>query len=130
MRVSPAPAPDPGDPFTADCPGRSVFETITGRWGLLVLLAMRDGPLRFHRLRDHVQGVSERMLSKTLKALCADGLVDRTVEPSVPPKVTYALTPVGAELAEVMSGVLGWIGRRLPEIERARARAAASGPLP
>ncbi|WP_306028341.1 helix-turn-helix domain-containing protein [Stappia sp. MMSF_3263] len=109
------------DPLHAECPGRSVFETITGRWSLLILWSLRGGSLRFFELRNNVEGISERVLSHNLKALRRDGLLARHVEPTVPPKVSYSLTDVGAELIEVMDGLTGWIARRLPDVEAARA---------
>ncbi|WP_417770013.1 winged helix-turn-helix transcriptional regulator [Stappia sp.] len=109
------------DPLNAECPGRTLFETITGRWSLLILWSLRNGPLRFFELRNRVEGISERVLSHNLKALRRDGLLARHVEPTVPPKVSYSLTKVGAELVEVMDGLTGWIARRLPDVEAARA---------
>lgn len=110
------------DPFTPDCPGREVFNHITGRWALLILAALRDGPLRFHLLRDRVGGISEKMLSQTLKVLGRDGLVHRSVEPTVPPQVSYQLTEIGAELSEQFAGLIGWMGRRVPDILAAQQR--------
>lgn len=120
MRVSPSSRIDPDNPLNSDCPGRALFEAITGRWSLLILLALKDGPLRFHLLRDTIEGISERMLSHTLKLLVREGLISRSVEPSIPPKTTYALTPMGTELADVMEGVTRWIARALPEVQAAR----------
>jgi DNA-binding HxlR family transcriptional regulator len=120
MTVSPRGTIQPDNPFNSDCPGRSLFETITNRWSLLILLALKEGPLRFHLLRDTIEGISERMLSQNLKLLVRDGLVERTVEPSVPPKTTYELTPIGLELANTMEGVTRWIAHRLPEVQAAR----------
>ena len=104
------------DPFTPDCPGREVFNHITNRWALLILAALRDGPLRFHLLRDRVGGISEKMLSQTLKVLGRDGLVHRSVEPTIPPQVSYELTEIGAELSEQFADLIQWMGRRVPDI--------------
>ncbi|MEV4896171.1 helix-turn-helix domain-containing protein [Nonomuraea sp. NPDC055795] len=88
--------PDPlSDAFNSDCPGREVFTHVTSRWGMLIMVALRDGPLRFYLLRDRIGGISEKMLSQSLRGLVRDGLVHREVEPSVPPKVTYSLTGLG-----------------------------------
>jgi DNA-binding HxlR family transcriptional regulator len=103
-------------PFTPDCPGREVFNHITSRWALLILAGLGNGPMRFHLLRDRVGGISEKMLSQTLKVLVRDGLVRRSVEPTVPPQVSYALTEVGAELSVHFAGVIQWMGRRVPDI--------------
>ncbi|QFT60349.1 HTH-type transcriptional activator HxlR [Sulfitobacter sp. THAF37] len=119
MQVSAAP-PDPSDPMHADCPGREVFKLITGRWTLLVLWSLKSGPVRFHRIRDAVEGISERVLSSTLKDLCRHGLIDRHVDPSVPPKVSYSLTQIGEGLLDVMGQLTGWIARELQNIDAAK----------
>ncbi|UUP16729.1 winged helix-turn-helix transcriptional regulator [Nitratireductor thuwali] len=121
MSVSPTYTAD-ADPLHADCPGREVFELITSRWVLLILWALKDGTQRFYHLRDRIEGISERMLSQNLKSLCRNGLIERYVEPTVPPKVSYALTPAGQDLLSIMDGLAGWIGRQLPAIEEARQR--------
>ena len=104
------------DPFTADCPGREVFSHITSRWAFLILAALGERPMRFHLLRDRVEGISEKMLSQTLKVLVRDGLVGRSVEPTIPPQVSYELTDIGAELSEQFAGLIRWMGQRVPDI--------------
>ena len=116
MEVSPLSVATNADPLRAACPGRAVFEMVTNRWTLLILWALKDGTLRFFSLRDRVEGISERVLSQNLKALCRAGLVERNVEPSIPPKVSYTLTPIGGDLLSVMDGLTGWIGDNLPRI--------------
>lgn len=105
-----------GDPLTADCPGREIFNHITSRWSLLILVALGAQPLRFHALRDRVDGISEKMLSQTLKVLARDGLVTRTVVHTIPPQVTYELTDIGDELAAQFQQLIEWMGRRVPDI--------------
>ncbi|MEO4001404.1 helix-turn-helix domain-containing protein [Mesorhizobium sp. CAU 1732] len=107
-------------PLTADCPCRVVFDHLTSRWSLLVLLALSDGVLRFHALRDRVEGISEKMLSQSLKTLVRDGRVVRHVEPTVPPKVSYELTRLGEEVSEPLRQVSEWIGRRIDDIKIAQ----------
>ena len=102
--------------FTTECPGRAVFNHIASRWGLLLLVTLGEGPLRFHLLRDRIEGISEKMLSQTLKFLVRDGLVQRLVEPTIPPRVTYELTPIGGELAAPLRDVVERLGRRVPDI--------------
>jgi DNA-binding HxlR family transcriptional regulator len=97
-----------------------VFKLITGRWTLLILWSLKLGPVRFHRIRDTVEGISERVLSSALKDLCRHGLVSRHVEPSVPPKVSYSLTDSGEGLLDVMEHLTGWIARELDGIEKAK----------
>lgn len=110
------------DPLSANCPGREIFEMITSRWALLILWALKDDTLRFHRLRDRVEGISDRVLSENLKTLRRNGLINRHVEPTVPPQVSYSLTDASEELLVVMTGLTGWIGRQLPTIEQAQQR--------
>lgn len=93
----------------ADCPARKVLDNVTSRWGVWVLIALRDGGRRFHELRDEIPGVSEKMLSSTLRALVRDGLLWREVEPTTPPKVTYGLTPLGAGTAAPLAEMFAWI---------------------
>ncbi|EFG64304.1 winged helix-turn-helix transcriptional regulator [Streptomyces sp. SPB074] len=109
-----------GDAFCGDCPGRTVLDHVTSRWGVLILASLRAGPLRFHELRDRIGGISEKMLSQNLRVLVRDGLVDRDVEPTVPPKVSYTLTPLGAELAVPLQSLVDWIATRTPDIVAAQ----------
>ncbi|MFE7746507.1 winged helix-turn-helix transcriptional regulator [Nocardia sp. NPDC057455] len=106
--------------FRRDCPSRDIFEHLTGRWSLLVLAALRPGSRRFHQLRDRIEGISEKMLSQTLRTLERDGLVERTVLPVRPPQVSYALTRLGEEAARHLCGLISWIGASAPEIRTAR----------
>lgn len=120
--------PVPGEsPLKADCPCRMVFDHLTSRWALLVLIALSDGPLRFHALRDCVEGVSEKMLSQSLKTLVRDGMVSRHVEPTVPPRVSYELTHIGQEVSEPLRAVFEWIGHRVEDIKAAQHRYDATG---
>lgn len=118
MEVSPINA----DPMQSHCPGRDLFLLATGKWTLLILWALKTGPRRFHQLRDEVEGISERVLSATLKGLCRHGLMQRHVEPSIPPKVSYELTSTGMGLLSVMEGLTGWIAQELDAVEAAKAR--------
>ncbi|MEV1012021.1 helix-turn-helix domain-containing protein [Streptomyces sp. NPDC049881] len=116
-----------GDAFRSDCPGRTVLDHVTSRWGVLIVACLRDGPLRFYEVRDRVGGISEKMLSQNLRLLGRDGLVAREVEPALPPKVSYSLTPLGQELAEPLQGLIDWISARTPVIVAAqRAHDGAS----
>ena len=106
--------------FNKECPGRIVFDHIANRWGALIITALDDGPLRFHELRDRVGGISEKMLSQNLRTLTGDGLLAREVEPATPPRVSYALTPLGRDLVGHLRGLLDWIASRTEEILAAR----------
>ncbi|WP_280263778.1 winged helix-turn-helix transcriptional regulator [Nocardia wallacei] len=108
--------------FRRDCPTREILDHLTGRWGLLVLAALRPGPRRFYELRDRIDGISEKMLSQTLRTLDRDGLVERTVEPTKPPRVTYELTELGAAGAAHLCALIAWIGDSAPEIVAAQLR--------
>ena len=100
----------------ANCPSRQVLGHLTSRWGILVMAALATRPHRFAELRRAVEGVSERMLSQTLKDLEADGFVLRPAHPVVPPHVDYELTPMGVEAAGHVVALVGWIEAALPRI--------------
>lgn len=101
-----------------DCPGRAFLDRVTTKWGVLVLIALHERPHRFFELRDRVGGVSDKMLSQTLRTLCGDRLVDRSVEDSIPPKVTYSLTNVGHEFAGELDRLVGWVADNAERIGR------------
>ena len=109
-----------GQLFAADCPSRGVLDHVTSRWGVLALVALRDGTLRFSELRRRIGGVSEKMLAQTLQALEEDGFVLRTAHPEVPPRVDYRLTPLGAEVAAHVAALVDWIEVNLPRVQRMR----------
>ncbi|MDT0461012.1 helix-turn-helix domain-containing protein [Streptomyces sp. DSM 41527] len=100
--------------FHTDCPARGVVDHVTSRWGVWVLICLRSNDLRFYELRDSIQGISEKMLAQTLRALVKDGLVRREVEPATPPQVTYGLTEFGQEIGEPLTDLFQRITRRLP----------------
>ncbi|GLK57270.1 HxlR family transcriptional regulator [Methylopila capsulata] len=110
-----------GDVFSVRCPSREIMQHVTSRWGVLALVALRSGTLRFSALRRRVNGVSERMLAQTLKALEEDGLVERRALPVVPPHVEYSLTPLGGGAAEKVNALADWIETNLSEILVQRA---------
>lgn len=114
-----------GDLFTPICPSRSVMEHVTSRWGVLVLVALLDGTMRFSELRRKVAGVSEKMLAQTLQALEGDGFVRREVFPVIPPRVDYTLTPMGQEVAQHVETLADWIEENMPRVSKARAARAA-----
>lgn len=114
--------PDEADPMHTDCPGRSIFELITSRWSLMILWSLKGGARRFFEIRDSVEGISERVMSDVLRKLTRHGLISRHVEPSIPPKVSYALTGAGEGLLVVMDGLVDWIGREFNSIEMAKQR--------
>jgi DNA-binding HxlR family transcriptional regulator len=114
-----------GNVMAVDCPSRGVLQHLTSRWGTLVMVALATRPHRFAELRRAVGGVSERMLSQTLKDLEADGFVLRTSHPVVPPHVDYELTALGREAAVHVVALVGWIEGALPEILAGQVGVAA-----
>ncbi|MEU1423993.1 helix-turn-helix domain-containing protein [Kitasatospora sp. NPDC005751] len=100
--------------FHTDCPARDVVDHVTSRWGVWVLISLRSNDLRFYELRDSIQGISEKMLAQTLRALVQDGLIRREVEPTTPPQVTYGLTEFGRDVSEPLTDLFDRITERLP----------------
>ena len=108
------------DVLAEACPTRQVVNRIGDRWSLLVLYALERGTLRFQQLRRSVDGVSQKMLTQTLRNLERDGLVRREVFASVPPCVEYSLTELGKGLARRVRGIREWAYEHMDEIEGAR----------
>ncbi|MFD5411569.1 winged helix-turn-helix transcriptional regulator [Streptomyces nojiriensis] len=104
----------PYEVFHTDCPARDVVDHVTSRWGVWVLISLRSNSRRFYELRDSIQGISEKMLAQTLRALVQDGLVWREVEPTTPPQVTYGLTDFGHDVGEPLTELFDRITQRLP----------------
>ncbi|MFJ5609979.1 winged helix-turn-helix transcriptional regulator [Streptomyces sp. NPDC093221] len=104
------------------CPERLILEHVTSRWGVLVLCELLDGAvLRFSELRRAVGGVSEKMLTQTLRTLERDGFVLRRALPVIPPHVTYSLTPLGREAAGQVRALSVWTAAAVPAVLSARA---------
>ena len=97
-----------GDPYQADCPTRRILDRIGDRWTVLVVSVLGDGDARFSELRRRIEGVSQKMLTQTLRGLERDGLVRRTVYPEVPVRVEYALTDAGRTLLEPLNALQQW----------------------
>jgi DNA-binding HxlR family transcriptional regulator len=109
------------DAFLAACPSRRVLDRITDKWVTLVLAALRDGPQRYSDLGRTIAGVSQKMLTQTLRSLVRDGLITRTVTPSVPVRVDYEMTPLGTELQALVHQMKVWAEAHIGEIEAAQA---------
>jgi DNA-binding HxlR family transcriptional regulator len=101
---------------------RDVLARVGDKWTLLTITVLGPGPLRFTALHEQVAGVSQRMLSQTLRALARDGLVTRTAYPEVPPRVEYALTPLGCSLYESVDSLVQWVRGHQIDIVRNRTR--------
>lgn len=103
------------------CPVRHVLDRLGDAWSFLVVLHLGAQPLRFNELKRHIDGISQRMLTLTLRKLERDGLVSRSVRPTTPPQVEYALTRLGRSLAVPINALTQWAVDHGEEIERARA---------
>jgi DNA-binding HxlR family transcriptional regulator len=120
-RAKPSP-PEPSDP-ELDALVREIIGRVADKWTMLVLEALEEhGRTRFTRLSEFIGGVSQKMLTKTLRQMEADGLVSRTVYPVIPPRVEYQLTALGHSLGEAFCGVWIWAERHREAIEKARTR--------
>lgn len=108
-----------GDP--ENCPVRNVIDRIGGKWAVLVLLILEDaGVLRFNEIYSYIKTISQKMLAVTLKSLEADGLVERTVYPQIPPRVEYKLTQRGKSLIPHLNALIGWAKDNLDDIRESR----------
>jgi DNA-binding HxlR family transcriptional regulator len=104
------------------CPVRNLLDRIGDRWSMLLLAALAGGPQRFSALARAVPDISKRMLTQTLRTLETDGLVHRDVQPTVPPSVTYSLTPLGESFAAPLLGLIDWAESHYFAVLEARAR--------
>lgn len=104
----------------AECPVRDVLDRVGDKWSVLVLYLLANGTKRFSELRNAIDGISQRMLTVTLRGLERDGLVSRTVYPVVPPRVDYALTDLGRSLSDTIGDLVGWAERNRSSIDQAR----------
>ncbi|MDF3290713.1 winged helix-turn-helix transcriptional regulator [Streptomyces silvisoli] len=109
------------DPYERGCPSRDLLDQIGSKWAVLVLGELgKHGACRFTQLRQRLTGVSEKMLTQTLRTLERDGLVRRTVYPEVPVRVEYELTPLGQTLREPLRALTEWSVRHVTEVLAAR----------
>ncbi|MDP9694050.1 UNVERIFIED_ORG: DNA-binding HxlR family transcriptional regulator [Arthrobacter globiformis] len=102
--------------FPAGCPSRTVLDHVTSKWGVLLLVALSEGPQRWSELRRRAEGISEKMLAQTLKTLEADGFVRRDAQPIIPPRVDYSLTARGDELAALLLPLVAWVAEHAEAI--------------
>src|ERR1700741_3022051 len=109
----------------AQCPSRLVLDRIADKWTALVIQILALGTLRYAELQRKIGGISQKMLTQTLRSLERDGLVQRTVHPVVPPKVEYSLTRLGRTLIEPLHTLCRWSEKHLAELQANRARAKA-----
>jgi len=124
---APLPSPVPSEEYDA-CPVTDVLRRVGDRWTVLILILLGRGPHRFNELHRSVEGISQRMLTRTLRALERDGLAARTVYPTIPPSVEYDLTPLGRTLLRPLSALADWAVDHGAEIATARDRHDAHPP--
>src|SRR4051794_20910239 len=107
--------------YMAECPTRQLVETLGDKWVTLILCALAEGPQRYTQLARRIAGVSQKMLTQTLRTLERDGLLNREVTPSVPVRVDYALTPLGASLMPVVRQLKAWAEANMDAVRDARS---------
>ncbi|MEU8529595.1 helix-turn-helix domain-containing protein [Streptomyces sp. NPDC048629] len=110
------------DAYLAECPARHLLDRIGDKWVSLIVSALADGPQRYSDLSRRIVSASQKMLTQSLRNLERDGLVTRTVTPSVPVRVDYALTPLGRSLVPLMQAIKAWAEEHMDEVLAARAR--------
>jgi DNA-binding HxlR family transcriptional regulator len=94
--------------YLAKCPSRTVLETLSNKWATLTMGALSDGPRRFGQLRRTLDGITQKMLTQTLRTLERDGMITRTVYPTIPPRVEYAHTELGRDAGELFHAIRDW----------------------
>jgi DNA-binding HxlR family transcriptional regulator len=115
-----------GDICSERCGSRRVLDLVADKWAVIVIYVLARGTRRFGELQRAVGGVSQKMLTQTLRGLERDGLVERKVFPQVPPRVEYSLSPLGETLVQPLSALCAWAEEHFWEVERARAEHAES----
>ena len=105
------------------CASRKVLDRIADKWTALIIHVLAEGTQRPSQLQRAIPGISQKMLTQTLRGLEDDGIVQRKIYPVVPPRVEYSLTPLGRSLKEPLNAICQWAEKHLPELEAARARA-------
>lgn len=108
------------DPFDRHCPSRQLLDRIGDRWTVLIVGVLHDGRQRYSEIAARIDGISQKMLTQTLRALERDGLVERTMYPEIPPHVEYELTPLGHALFDPLHTLMTWAIDHMDEIVAAR----------
>lgn len=112
------------------CRVRDVLDRVGSKWSLTVINELGPGTRRFTQIKNAVPGISQRMLTESLRGLERDGLVERTVHPVVPPRVDYTLTPLGRALLDTVRGLLDWALQHIDDIDTAREAYDSSAQTP
>jgi DNA-binding HxlR family transcriptional regulator len=121
-RVTHIDVPESVNAASPTCQLRDVLDRVGDKWSVLVMALLGPGPKRYSDLRRAIDGISQRMLTLTLRSLERDGLVTRTVTPTSPPRVDYELTPVGETLSTEVSSLIRWAERHREYVAKARLR--------
>lgn len=125
----PMDTPDVGDLYSAACPCRDILDLVASKWSTLIIGRLEDGPHRFGQLRRAVPGITQKMLTQTLRRLEQDGLVNREVLVQMrPPQVEYSLTPLGQSITEPLAAIRDWSESHLADVRAARERFAELQP--
>lgn len=109
-----------GDVYAADCPTRKLLDRVADKWSVLILLLLGQEAMRFNALRRRIEGVSQKMLSQTLRSLERDGLVSRTAVATVPVTVIYAITPLGRGLIGSLQSMIDWAETHMDDVAAAQ----------
>lgn len=117
--VAPQRAPNP---YAAACPTRLALDRIADKWTVLILGRLAEQPMRFNRLRREIEGMTQKTLAATLRSLERDGLVSRTVTPTVPISVEYAITPLGLTLSDAVGALRLWAEEHIDSVLDAQRR--------
>ncbi|MFE5033332.1 winged helix-turn-helix transcriptional regulator [Streptomyces sp. NPDC056683] len=115
-------SPEDTDVARAGSLAREIFSDVANKWAFLIVEGLGDRTLRFSQLRNEIERISHKMLTQNLRMLERNGLVERTVHPTIPPRVEYALTEPGQALRATVDGMCGWTRRYFGHIEAARRR--------
>ena len=113
--------------LSAQCPTRRVLDLIADKWTTLVIHILAGGTYRYSELHRTIDGISQKMLTQTLRDLESNGLVLRKVYPEVPPRTEYSLTPLGLTLTEPLGALCAWAEQHLPELGKARQKHSLKG---
>ena len=104
----------------SNCPIRSVLSNVTGKWRMIIVLALEDGPMRFGQIKRCIGDVTQRVLTENLRGLQRDGYLTRTVDPGPPVAVSYELTPLGQSLVASLKPLVFWSGEQMDKVKTAR----------
>ncbi|WP_428527983.1 winged helix-turn-helix transcriptional regulator [Roseibium sp.] len=104
----------------SNCPIRSVLSNVTGKWRMIIVLALEDGPMRFGEIKRCIGDVTQRVLTENLRGLQRDGYLTRSVDPGPPVAVSYELTPLGQSLVASLKPLVFWSGEQMEKVKTAR----------